>query len=130
MCPSRPAKGKGSVVYPSDLRYTNGHEWVRKGGDGTLTVGLTSWAAKQLGEVVFVELPAVSASFDQDEPFGTVESVKVASVNEELNASPEQVNDDSYGEGWMITLKPSDAKAYDGLLTAAQYEKLVAEADD
>jgi glycine cleavage system H protein len=129
-------------VYPSELRYTNDHEWARKGGDGTLTVGVTSWAAKQLGEVVFVELPAVGTSLEQEEPFGTVESVKavsemftpvagkVVSVNEALNDSPEHVNDDPYGDGWMITLRPSDAKAYDGLMTAAQYEKLVTEADD
>ena len=129
-------------MYPTELRYTRDHEWVRKDGDGTLTVGLTAWAVKQLGEVVFVDQPAVGTDFDQEDTFGTIESVKavselfipvagkVVAVNDDLIDSPELVNDDPYGDGWMITLRPSDAKAYDGLMSAAQYEKLVTEADD
>jgi glycine cleavage system H protein len=119
--------------YPSDLRYTKDHEWVRKGSDGVMTVGITKFAANQLGDAVFVELPKVGQTLDEGEAFGTVESVKAVSelfmpmggeitaVNEGLGDDPELVNTDCYGEGWMVRLRPSDKKEYDNLLTAAKY---------
>ena len=129
-------------MYPSDLRYTKNHEWVRKGGDGTLTVGITDWAAKQLGEIMLIELLSTGIELGAGDSIGTVESVKavtevyapvagtIAAVNEAISGDPEPVNDDPYGEGWMITLRPSNAKDVDGLMTAAQYEVyLTAEAD-
>ncbi len=128
-------------MYPTDLRYTNDHEWVRKASDGALTVGITAFAAKQLGEVVFVELPPLAMRLDSGEAFGTIESVKavselyapvggeIAGVNEELSSSPELVNDDPYGDGWLVKLKPSDAKELDALKTAVQYEEFLAEDD-
>ena len=121
-------------MYPEDLRYTKDHEWARKEGDGTWTVGITDFAQKQLGEVVFVELPRVGATFEATDSFGTVESVKavselyapmacnVTAVNADLNDDPELVNSDPYGDGWYIKVKPSSASAHDSLMTAADYE--------
>ena len=123
-------------MYPSDLRYTSDHEWARKASDGTLTVGITDFAQKQLGNIVFIE---ILSQADQDvgggEAFGTIESVKAvtevfapvggkitATNDAALNEDPELVNTDPYGEGWLIKLRPSDAKAYDGLMTAKAYE--------
>jgi glycine cleavage system H protein len=122
-------------MYPTDLRYTRDHEWVRKESDGTMTVGITEFAAKQLGEVVFVELPEVGRTLDAEEPLGTVESVKAVSevympfggeitaANAELNDSPELVNDDPHGDGWFIKVRPANAKDRDALMTAAAYEE-------
>lgn len=129
------------MAYPADLRYTDDHEWVRKDSDGTMTVGITAFATRELGEVVFVELPSVGVELDAGTEFGTVESVKavsevfmpmtgtIAAVNEELSGSPELVNDDCYGEGWFIRFRPSDASAYDELKTAEEYESFVSGAD-
>jgi glycine cleavage system H protein len=123
---------------PEDLSYTKDHEWVRVKGDQA-TVGITDHAQDQLGDVVYVELPKVGDKFEASEPFGSVESVKAVSevympvsgsvveVNESLNDSPEQVNEDPYGEGWMIRIKIDNPAQVDGLLTAAEYEDYVKE---
>jgi glycine cleavage system H protein len=126
-------------MVPSDLRYTKDHEWVRVDGD-TATIGVTDYAASQLGDVVFVDLPVVGRSVDQFATFGVVESVKAVSdlyapvsgevvdVNGDLAAKPELVNSDPFGEGWMIRVEIGDAAQLGDLLDAAAYEKLTAEA--
>ncbi|HEX7949247.1 MAG TPA: glycine cleavage system protein GcvH [Candidatus Limnocylindrales bacterium] len=124
-------------MVPADLRYTKDHEWVRVEGDHA-TVGVTDFAAQQLGDVVFVDLPAIGKSVDQFATFGVVESVKAVSdlfapiggevleVNAALADRPELVNSDPFGDGWMIRLKIADAGHLAGLLDAAAYEQLVA----
>jgi glycine cleavage system H protein len=126
-------------MVPSDLRYTKDHEWVRVEGD-TATIGVTDFAAGQLGDVVFVDLPAVGKAVDQYATFGVVESVKAVSdlyapvsgevvdVNADLGAKPELVNSDPFGDGWMIKVKVGDSSQLGDLLDAAGYEKLTAEA--
>jgi len=123
---------------PEDLTYTKDHEWVRVKGDQA-TVGITDHAQNQLGDVVYVELPKINDSFEAAEPFGSVESVKAVSeiymplggvvveVNESLNDSPEQVNEDPYGTGWMIKIKMENPSQVDALLTAAEYEDYIKE---
>ncbi len=125
-------------MVPPDLRYTKDHEWVRVEGD-TATVGITSYAAEQLGDVVFVDLPAVGRILAQHATFGVVESVKAVSdlfapvggeiveANAALDASPELLNSDPFGAGWMIRVRLSDAGQVDELLDAAAYEQLIAE---
>jgi glycine cleavage system H protein len=122
---------------PPDLKYTDTHEWLRREGDGTVTVGITWHAQDRLGDLVYVENPQTGKSFKQGQECGVVESVKAASdiyapvsgevvaVNEELASSPEKINQDPYA-AWMFKLKPSDPKQFDSLLDAAAYEKLVA----
>ncbi|HEU4672780.1 MAG TPA: glycine cleavage system protein GcvH [Candidatus Limnocylindrales bacterium] len=126
-------------MIPADLRYTKEHEWVRVDGD-VATVGVTEFAAEQLGDVVFVELPQPGRQVDQFAAFGVVESVKavsdlfapvsgeVVAANERLASSPELVNQDPYGEGWMVRLRVADASQLDALLDGAGYEALTAEA--
>ena len=118
---------------PDNLRYTSEHEWVRSEENGLLTIGITHHAQESLGDVTFVELPDVGSRFAAGEVFGVVESVKAASdlfapvagqimaVNDELDASPEMVNENPYSEGWMIQVKPDDPNAQDFLLLAAEY---------
>jgi glycine cleavage system H protein len=125
-------------MYPSDLKYTRNHEFIRVEGDGTALVGITSYAQEALGDVVFVDLPEVGASFEAGDEFGTVESVKTVSeiylptagevleVNAELEAHPEFVNEDAFGKGWMIKIKLNGPLAGD-LLDAAAYQALVSE---
>ena len=124
-------------MVPADLRYTKDHEWVRVEGDHA-TVGVTEFAAQQLGDVVFVDLPATGKSVEQFATFGVVESVKAVSdlfapiggevveSNPALADRPELVNSDPFGEGWMIRLKVADAGQLAGLLDPAAYEQLVA----
>jgi len=126
-------------MVPGDLRYTKEHEWVRVDGDEA-TVGITQFAADQLGDIVFVELPSAGRSLEQFATFGVVESVKAVSdlfapvageitaANDALGAQPELVNSDPYGEGWMVRLRLADPAQVDALLDAAAYEQLVAEA--
>lgn len=126
-------------MVPTDLRFTKDHEWVRLDGD-VATVGITEFAASQLGDIVFVELPAVGATLAQAGTFGVVESVKAVSdlfapvggevreVNEELSGQPELVNSDPYGAGWMIRLRVADEAQLGELLEPAAYDALVAEA--
>jgi glycine cleavage system H protein len=125
-------------MVPGDLRYTKDHEWVRVDGDEAV-VGITQFAADQLGDIVFVELPAAGRALEQHATFGVVESVKavsdlfapvageVVATNDALGGAPELVNSDPYGEGWMLRLRLADAAQVEGLLDAAAYEQLVAE---
>ena len=125
-------------MYPSDVKYTKNHEFIKPMGDGTAVVGITSYAQEALGDVVFVDLPEVGATFAAGEEFGTVESVKTVSeifmpsageilaVNEELESHPEFVNEDAFGKGWMVKIKLTGALAAD-LLDAAGYQALVSE---
>src|SRR3954453_16237138 len=136
--PRRPAPHGGAApMVPGDLRYTKDHEWVRVEGDEAL-VGITAYAADQLGDIVFVELPDVGRSLDGHGTFGVVESVKagrdlyapvggeVLATNDALSGKPELVNDDPYGEGWMVRVRLADATEADGLLDADAYEQLIA----
>ncbi len=121
---------------PADLRYTSDHEWARASAEG-VQVGITAFAADQLGAVVFVELPKVGDHIKAGSAFGQVESTKsvsdlyaplsgkVVAVNAALESSPEQVNDDPYGAGWMIQLAPDDPDAVHGLLSADGYRALI-----
>ena len=123
-------------MYPAEFKYTKDHEWVRA-GDGEAAVGITSYAQAQLGDVVFVELPAVGRTITQGEVFGTIESVKAVSelyapisgeviaVNDALSAQPETVNKDPHGAAWIIKIKPSSPAELDSLLDAAAYGALV-----
>ncbi len=122
---------------PADLQYTKDHEWVRIEGD-TATVGITQYAADQLGDIVFVELPEVGRALDQFAAFGVVESVKavsdlfapvsgeVTATNAGLAASPESVNTDPYGDGWMVRIRLEDTSQLGELLDATAYDDLVA----
>ena len=126
-------------MYPDDLRYTKDHEWVKVDGD-TATIGVTDFAASQLGDVVFVDLPEVGRTVEQFAAFGVVESVKAVSdlyapvsgevleVNADLSGKPELVNSDPFGAGWMIRVRIADSTQVAGLLDAAAYKKLTAEA--
>ena len=123
---------------PEELSYTKDHEWVRAAGE-RVTVGITDHAQKQLGDVVYVELPRVGDKFESGEPFGSVESVKAVSeiympiggevteVNSALNEAPEKVNSDPYGDGWMVIITPTNSSELDALLTAAEYEDYIKE---
>jgi glycine cleavage system H protein len=124
-------------MVPTDLRYTKDHEWVRIDGD-TATVGITAYAADQLGDIVFVELPDIGRELAQFATFGVVESVKAVSdlfaplsgavteTNDALSGSPELVNSDPFGQGWMLKVKVGDAGQIDGLLDADAYDALIA----
>ena len=124
-------------MVPTDLRYTKDHEWVRVDGDEA-TVGITQYAADQLGDIVFVELPDVGRQLAQFATFGVVESVKAVSdlfapvggqvteTNGKLAANPELVNSDPYGDGWMLRVRVADPDQLDPLLDAAAYDTLTA----
>jgi glycine cleavage system H protein len=124
---------------PADLRYTREHEWAKVEGDRA-RIGITAFAQEQLGDVVFVELPKVGARVTAMQGFGVVESVKAVSdlfaplsgevveVNGELAKKPETVNTDPYGQGWMIVIRCAEPKEVDALMSAADYEKLIAAA--
>ncbi|KGM34753.1 glycine cleavage system protein GcvH [Inquilinus limosus] len=124
---------------PSDLRYSEDHEWVRVEADGTATVGITDHAQATLGDIVFVELPEVGRKVSAHDPVGVVESVKAASdiftpvsgeivaANQELADGPETVNEEPYGDGWIFKLKLSDKSELDKLLSPDAYAKLIAE---
>ena len=121
------------LEYPSDLRYTSDHEWVRIGDDGVVRVGITSFAQDALGDVVYVSLPAVGDTLTAGGSCGEVESTKsvsdlyapldgeVTAVNQSLDATPELVNTDPYGEGWMYELRPSDEGALGDLMDVDAY---------
>ena len=124
---------------PEDLLYAQNHEWVRRQDDGTIRVGITDFAQDALGDVVFVDLPDVGRDLGSNEPFGEIESTKsvsdlytptngeIVEVNEELEDQPELVNQDPYGEGWMIVLRPSPDATLDHLMDAAAYAEHAAE---
>ena len=121
---------------PSELKYTKDHEWVQIEGD-IATVGITDFAQGELGDIVYVEVETLDETLDKEEVFGTVEAVKTVSdlflplsgeiveFNESLEETPEVVNSDPYGDGWMIKLKISDDSELDGLLSAEEYKQLI-----
>ena len=120
----------------ADLKYTNDHEWIKVDGD-VATIGVTDFAQRELGDIVYVEVETVGETLDKEEVFGTVEAVKTVSdlfmpvsgeviaFNEGLEAKPETVNEDAFGDGWMIKVKMSDLSELDDLLDAAAYEALI-----
>jgi glycine cleavage system H protein len=125
------------MAYPTDRKYTKSHEWIQANGNSA-TVGITDHAQEALGDIVFVELPTVGTDLAAGKTFGTVESVKAVSdlfspasgkvteTNGDLATAPEKVNQDAHG-AWMMKIALSDPKQLDGLLSAADYEKFVAE---
>ncbi|EMR05641.1 Octanoyl/lipoyl carrier protein [Bhargavaea cecembensis DSE10] len=120
---------------PTELRYSEEHEWV-KTEDGKARIGITHFAQAELGDIVFVELPEVGDEIKADEPFGSVESVKTVSelyapisgtvveVNEDLEDSPEFVNESPYEKAWMVVIEPSDSSEIDKLMSAEQYDQM------
>lgn len=125
---------------PNDLRYSDEHVWVKVEGNN-VRVGITDFAQSELGDIVFVELPEVGSEIQANEPFGSVESVKTVSelyapvngkvveVNEELDDSPELVNESPYDKAWMIVVQPANMSEVDKLKTAEQYEKIISKDD-
>ncbi|MGB5605301.1 MAG: glycine cleavage system protein GcvH [Gammaproteobacteria bacterium] len=123
---------------PVDVKYTKTHEWVRTNDDGSVTVGISDSAQDQLGDMVFIEVPEVGQTLKAEDACAVVESVKAASdvyapvagkileVNEHLSDSPETVNEDPYGEGWLFRLQPADASDLNALLDSAAYEEFLA----
>jgi glycine cleavage system H protein len=124
------------MTFPDDCRYTNEHEWIRLNDDGTATVGITDYAQQELGDIVFVELEE-GAEGDAEAVFGTIEAVKtvsdlflpvagtVVAVNESLEDAPETVNEDPYGEGWLVKIEVRDAADLDALMDAAAYKHMI-----
>jgi glycine cleavage system H protein len=129
-------KNNNTMNFPEELKYTKDHEWVRVEGD-TVTIGITDFAQKELGDIVYVEVDTLDETLDQEEVFGTVEAVKTVSdlflpvageiieFNEALEDAPENVNSDPYGAGWMVKVKMSDASQLAGLLSVAAYKELI-----
>ncbi len=123
---------------PKELKYSEEHEWVKVEG-GQVRVGITDFAQSELGDIVFVELPEIGDDIEADEPFGSVESVKtvselyapisgkVVAINEELDDSPEFVNESPYEKAWMIVVEPSDESEIEKLMTAEQYQEMISE---
>lgn len=122
---------------PSDLSYTQDHEWLRFEADGTAAVGITEYAQDSLGDITYVELPEAGQVYSAGDTFGVVESVKAASdlfmpvdgevvaVNDDLDQAPEKVNQSAFEDGWMIRIKPTNADQVAGLLSAEAYAKLI-----
>ena len=127
---------------PQDLRYTKTHEWVKQDADGILTIGITDHAQGLLGDLVFIEVPEPETTFQEGDDSAVVESVKAASDvyspvdgevvegNELLGDTPETINSDPYGDGWIYKLKPEDAGAFDSLMEADEYKELVESEED
>jgi glycine cleavage system H protein len=121
---------------PGNLKYTKDHEWILVDGD-VATIGITDFAQSELGDIVFVEIETLDETLDQEEIFGSIEAVKTVSdlfmpvsgeiieLNSEIESSPETVNSDPYGKGWMIKVRMSDASQIDSLLTAEAYQDLI-----
>ncbi|MGL5262168.1 MAG: glycine cleavage system protein GcvH [Bacteroides sp.] len=124
------------MKFPEELKYTKEHEWVRKEGD-IVYIGITDYAQDQLGDIVFVDIPTVGETLDANEVFGTIEVVKTVSDlflpvsgevledNEAIEDNPELVNEDPYGEGWLIKVKPSNEADFDNLLSAEEYKEII-----
>ncbi|MFP4069631.1 MAG: glycine cleavage system protein GcvH [Verrucomicrobiota bacterium] len=122
---------------PADLLYTKDHEWLRVGDDGIAVVGITDYAQQSLGDITFVEFPEAGASFEAGDTFGVVESVKAASdlympvdgevveINEAVDEAPELVNQDAFGEGWLLKIKLADPSQLEGLLKPGAYADLI-----
>ena len=122
--------------FPSNLRYTSEHEWIRVEGNEAF-VGITDYAQSELGEIVFVDVPTLGETVSQGDVFGSIEAVKTVSdlnmpvtgevleINENLDAQPESVNNDPYGEGWIIRISVKDASELDKLMDAAAYQAIL-----
>lgn len=125
------------MKFPTDVKYTKDHEWIRVDGD-VAYVGITDYAQSELGEIVYVDITTEGETVNKEEVFGTIEAVKTVSdlfmpvtgevleVNPELEDAPQLVNEDAYGKGWIIKVNVSDAAELDELLSAAEYEQLIA----
>jgi glycine cleavage system H protein len=123
-------------MIPEDLKYSKDHEWVRV-ANGVATIGITEFAQKQLGDIVYVETPKLGEVLSQNDSFGTIESVKAVSelysplsgelvvINQEVVDSPELVNEDPYGDGWIIQVRPSNLSELENLLSAQEYDKMI-----
>jgi len=121
---------------PKDLKYTNDHEWA-KFDNNIVTIGITDFAQGELGDIIFVELPEVGKEIDKDEAFGTIEAVKTVSdlvspvtgkvieINDEIEDSPEFVNEDCYGKGWFVKIELNDLNVKDSLLSAKDYQDII-----
>jgi len=124
------------MKFPEELKYTKEHEWVRVEGD-VVYVGITDYAQDQLGDIVFIDIPTLDETLEAGEVFGTIEVVKTVSdlflpisgtiveVNETLEEQPELVNEDPYGEGWIIKVKPNNEDDFETLLSAEEYKKVI-----
>ena len=122
---------------PDDCRYTKDHEWVRLDADGLASVGVTDYAQGELGDIVFVEIQPVGTEVEAEAPFGTVEAVKTVSelfapvagtveaINDALDGAPETVNQDPYGGGWMVKIRPSNPADVEALLSADEYKESI-----
>ncbi len=127
------------MEFPDDLKYSESHEWVRVEEGGEAVIGITDYAQQELGDIVYVELPEVGDEIEKERAFGVIESVKatedfyapvsgkVIEVNEPLEDSPEVVNDDCYGDGWLIRVRMSDPSELEDLMTAGEYEEYIKE---
>lgn len=126
------------MKFPDNLKYTSDHEWLRVEEDGTtVTIGITDFAQGELGDIVFVELEPEGSDLEKESVFGTVEAVKtvselfmpvsgrIAAINEELEASPEIVNEDPYGKGWMVKVEMTDPSEVESLMSADDYASMV-----
>lgn len=126
-----------TLSYPSELKYVKTHEWVKTDGDGTATIGITAFAADQLGDVTYVELPKTGSKYKTEGKFGVIESVKsvsdlfmpvsgeILSVNDRLSSEPELVNNDCYGQGWMLKVKLDNQAELSTALSADQYKEFI-----
>ena len=131
-----PKTDASAMTFPSELRYTKDHEWIRVDGN-TGTIGITEFAQRELGDIVFVDLEAEGSAVEREGIFGTVEAVKTVSelyapvsgtivaVNADLDANPQYINDDPYGNGWMVRIELDDPSELDALLTADAYAEMV-----
>jgi len=129
------------MTFPEECLYTKQHEWVRV-NDDTAVVGISDYAQKELGDIVFVELPKVGDTYDTNEPFGNVESVKAVSevfcpiagqvleVNHKLADSPELINEDPYGDGWFIKLRVTNSEELKELFSAEEYQEFIKEEEE
>jgi glycine cleavage system H protein len=125
------------MTFPENLRYTKDHEWISVDADGIATIGITEFAQRELGDIVYVEVETIGKELAENEVFGTVEAVKTVSdlflpvagtvleVNPTLNNAPELVNTDPYNEGWMIKMKVANVADVEALMSAANYQELV-----
>lgn len=125
--------------FPGELKYTKEHEWIKDEGGGTVVVGITDYAQDSLGDVVYVELPQEGAQLTRNEPFGVVESVKavsdlyspvsgtVAEVNDAIVDSPETINEEPYGDAWMVKIELASSDELEGLLSAEEYKAFTEE---
>ncbi|HSE43529.1 MAG TPA: glycine cleavage system protein GcvH [Acidobacteriota bacterium] len=126
------------IMYPEDYSYTKEHEWIKKDGS-EVTVGITNYAQKELGDIVYVDLPAAGKKFAMGEAFGSIESVKavseiyapvnmeIVSVNSAVTDAPELINQDPHGKGWLVKVKLSNESDLDSLLNSQEYEDLISQ---